>query len=481
MAALRSQLPQEARSAAGPAGDLSFKSSLRAIERKRAAVALRRRATALSRSENAQKSSDEARIIAFRRPSNGSGATESRALRLNEAITLLVSCGIRRGKKGHALSMEDQTTALEKAAPSAPRGGGAAEANLRAAFDGAMDAVIIADRQRRIRSINGSGEEIFGYAEAEARGFDLSFLMPELAPRGLFGAWEQGATARLGEEAKVQGRRKDGSFFPVQLSATLSHCDDHMLFIVFVRDATPSGHGAADSERRYRERIAGMSGVVAALAHEINQPIAAIANYLKVALRLLELRGGRTEAGVAETLHKAANQTLRARDLLRSLQKCVGHGEVEKATVLLHDVIAEVQNKMRFAAEGASVRFTLALNATDDRVLADRIQIEQLFLGLARSATEALKGRAGAELTISTRSGDGQAVIVEVEEKPAKEACSRRKFGASRAAPEDEIDIGRCISHLIVEAHEGQMWTTRSAGGADVFGFSLTLGGSGVK
>lgn len=378
------------------------------------------------------------------------------------------------------MRLEDRTTALEKHAPSPLHGGGLAEARLRAALDSAMDAIVIADRQRKIRSINPSAEEMFGYAE-EARGFDLTLLIPELAlsaPPSLFDDGEEGATARLGGGDQLKGRRKDGSFFPVRLAATLSQCDDETLFIVFVRDATASGFGAGESERRYRERMAGVSGIVAALAHEINQPVAAIANYIKVALRLLALQGG-TQAGAVEALNKAAAQVLRARDLLGSLQKCAGFGEPEKTRVLLHDVIAEVHKKTRFAAEDADVRFTLSLKAADDRVLADRIQIEQLFLGLVRSAIEALKGRTGAELTISTASNDGDAVIVEVEEKPAFEAHSRRKFGASRAMTEDEIDIGRCISDLIVEAHGGQMWITRSAGGADVFAFSLTLGGVG--
>lgn len=208
---------------------------------------------------------------------------------------------------------------------------------VQALLDASVDAVVIVNRSGEIEAFNCAAEALFGHAATEAVGANVSLLMPDphcAAHDNHIGRYlATGETHIIGVSREVLARRRDGSLFPARLA--LGQLEDWRQdgldprFVAYLHDLTPS-HEAAERERRQArqqaevERLAAMSRLAGEIAHEVNQPLAAIANYAKACERLISAPAPEAAAhhgDVLEALRQISVQALRAGDSIRRLRE----------------------------------------------------------------------------------------------------------------------------------------------------------------
>ncbi|HLL59276.1 MAG TPA: PAS domain-containing protein, partial [Allosphingosinicella sp.] len=238
----------------------------------------------------------------------------------------------------------------------------------------------------------------------------------------------------------------------------------------------------ADAELRQMQaelihvsRLSAMGTMASTLAHEINQPLTAVTNYVLGSRRLLE--GDRKEAipQVLEALEAAESASLRAGQIVRKLRELVSRGNVspgpEELPKLIEDasLIAFVDEHLH----GVTHRTDLDPKAI--WVDVDRIQIQQVLINLIRNAVEAMENQPRREVTIRTRAAPNAMVEVSVADTGSGIPADVREalFSPFKSTKADGMGIGLSISRTIVEAHRGNIWAEDSDGGGAVFRFTL--------
>ena len=241
---------------------------------------------------------------------------------------------------------------------------------------------------------------MFGYRAHDAIGQNVKILMPSPYRENHDGYVER--YARTGEKRiigigrLVVGERKDGSTFPVELVVGEMNSGGRRYYTGFVRDLTERqqtrpGFRSCNRNCVHISRLSAMGEMASALAHELNQPLAALTNYLKGARRLLDQRGDEETVVIRDALEKAAEQSLRAGEIIRRLRDFVGHGEAEKRVESIKKLVEEASALALVGAKERGVRVNFLFDGAADLVLVDKVQIQQVLLNLMRNAMEAME------------------------------------------------------------------------------------------
>src|SRR6202163_3255105 len=194
----------------------------------------------------------------------------------------------------------------------------------------------------------------------------------------------------------------------MELAVGEMQSDNNRFFTGFIRDLSERQETEArlqelQSELVHISRLTAMGEMASALAHELNQPLSAIANYLKGSRRLIESRPDEESATIRDAMDKAAEQALRAGQIIRRLRDFVARGESERRVESVKKLVEEASALALVGAKDQGVRVLFRLDAGIDLVLADKVQIQQVILNLMRNAIEAMEGSQMRELLISTR------------------------------------------------------------------------------
>ena len=278
--------------------------------------------------------------------------------------------------------------------------------HLQSILDTVPDAMIVIGEDGIIGSFSAAAERLFGYRAEEAIGQDISILMPEPDRSRHDGYIERyrrtGEQHIIGVGRVVTGQRKDGSTFPMHLSVGEMRIGPPAyrglsgILRRFIRDLTERLETQAKLQELqanlfHVSRLSALGEMASSLAHELNQPLAAINNYLKGSQRLLlESRDARA-AMIREALGKAAEQALRAGDIIRRLRDFVTRRESDKTIVRIARLLEEASALALVGARelGVMVRFQIAPTVTN--VLVDAVQIQQVLVNLLRNALEAMQ------------------------------------------------------------------------------------------
>jgi two-component system sensor kinase FixL len=217
----------------------------------------------------------------------------------------------------------------------------------------------------------------------------------------------------------VVGERKGGATFPMELAVGEVRSEHGRFFTGFVRDLTERQENEARVQQLQAEvvhisRLSAMGEMASALAHELNQPLSAIANYLNGARRLME-RAENNDARAVEAVNKAAEQALRAGDIIRRLRDFLARGEGERSLESMAKLVHEACGLALVGAQERGIEVRYNLDPHLDRVIVDRVQIEQVIVNLVRNALDAMHGQAGALLGVSTHV-DGDMAVVSVSD-----------------------------------------------------------------
>jgi two-component system sensor kinase FixL len=359
----------------------------------------------------------------------------------------------------------------------------AREAHVKSILDTIPDAMIVIDERGVVQSFSAAAERLFGYSSADVVGRNVKMLMPSPYRESHDGHIDRylrtGERKIIGVGRIVVGERNDQSTFPLELSVGEVRTRNQRFFTGFVRDLTERQQTEArlqelQAELVHVSRLTAMGEMASALAHELNQPLSAIANYLRGGRRLLEDDTGE-RAGVLRTaMEKAAEQALRAGQIIRRLRDFVARGESERRVEDVRKLVEEASALALVGAKDRGMRVRFAFDPQGEFVLADKVQIQQVLLNLIRNAVESMEETEHRELIISTAANGGM-VEVSVADTGVGIAAeiSEQLFQPFITTKRQGMGVGLSISRTIIEAHGGSIAPRPNPDGGTIFSFTL--------
>jgi two-component system sensor kinase FixL len=358
------------------------------------------------------------------------------------------------------------------------------EARLRSILDTVPDAMVVIDEQGRIQSFSATAERLFGYEVAEVAGKNVSMLMPspyrEQHDQYLGRYLRTGEKRIIGSSRVVIGRRKDGSTFPMELYIGEVAGQQFRSFTGFVRDLTERQETQqrlhdVQAELAHMSRFNAMGEMASTLAHELNQPLTAVVSYLNGCRRLLERGAGMDVSLLDDGIACAAEQALRAGQIIRRLREFVSRGETERRAENLPKLVEEASALALVGAKESGIRVKFDFTPHASTVLADKIQIQQVLLNLIRNAMEAMQDALRRELTISTAPAEDAMVEVRVADTGSgiAEKIASQLFQPFITTKAKGMGVGLSVSRTIIEAHGGRLWARPNPGGGTVFHLTL--------
>jgi two-component system, LuxR family, sensor kinase FixL len=358
------------------------------------------------------------------------------------------------------------------------------DAHLRSILETVPDAMIVIDERGEIISFSAAAERMFGYSEAELLGENVSSLMPspdrERHDGYLHRYRSTGERRIIGIGRVTTARRRDGSTFPIHLHIGEARIDNDRVFTGFIQDLTEREKTQRElhslqSELAHVSRVSEMGTLATSIAHELNQPLTAIANYVETARDLLDNPDAETLEIIREAMQDCADQSIRAGQIVRRLRDFMARGETERRVESLSRLIGEASALALLGAKEQGIDVEMRLDPLADNVLVDRIQIQQVLVNLMRNAIEAMAGSSIRHLEILSGSdGDGCVRVSIVDSGPglAPEVVERL-FQPFVTTKPGGMGIGLSLCQTIVNAHEGRIWAEQSKLGGTAFHFTL--------
>lgn len=358
------------------------------------------------------------------------------------------------------------------------------EARLQLVLDTVPDAMIVIDTAGIMQSFSATAERLFGHRPDEVIGRNISMLMPspyrEQHDQYLARYLATGERRIIGIGRVVVGARKDGSTFPMELSVGEMQSGENRLFTGFVRDLTER----QNTQRRLQElqaevihmsRYTALGEMASTLAHELNQPLTAAANYLKGARRLLDGGDADNLPTVRDAIDRAADQALRAGQIIRRLRDFVARRESERRIENLPTLIEEASALALVGAKETGVRVSFDFAPEAALVLADKVQVQQVLLNLIRNAVEAMQETPRRELVVVTSLGEDEMVRVDVTDTGTGIAAdvAEHLFQPFVTSKAQGMGVGLSISRTIIEAHGGHLWAEPNPDGGTIFRLTL--------
>lgn len=358
------------------------------------------------------------------------------------------------------------------------------EDHLRSILATVPDAMIVTDTMGTIVSFSAAAERMFGCPETDVVGRNLDILFPaddRSRSAGNVSHYLVGDDNHvLGRARTATGLRQDGATFPMELAVGETISGGQRLFTAFIRDLTERYH----SERRLRHlqaelvevtRLSAMGSLASTLAHELNQPLTAIANYLEASHEMLDNPTSSAVELVRQALDDATGQSHRAGQIVRSLREFIARGEVEKHITSLRHLIEEALAWSGTDAHGTLQRTILDFDNQVDAVIVARVQVQQVLVNLIGNALQAMVDSPIRELTIRCAADGADFVRITIADTGPglSPEITDRLFQAFATTKDEGFGLGLSICRTIVEEHGGRIWATSSVGGGTAFHFTL--------
>jgi two-component system, LuxR family, sensor kinase FixL len=359
-------------------------------------------------------------------------------------------------------------------------------AHLQSILDSVPDAMVVINERGLIQSFSLAAERLFGFSAAEVLGKNVKILMPSPYHEDHDGYIDRylrtGERRIIGIGRVVVGQRNDGSTFPMELAVGEMHVREQRFFTGFIRDLTERQQTEArlqelQSELVHMSRLTAMGEMASALAHELNQPLAAIANYMKGSRRLLENRQDQSLGLLRDAMDKAADQALRAGDIIRRLRDFVSRGESERRVEDVKKLIEEASALALVGAKDKGVRVRFAFAPRLNYVLADKVQVQQVLLNLIRNAIDAMETAPTRELIVATSLAADNMVEISVADTGGGIApeIADQLFQPFITTKSHGMGVGLSISRTIIESHGGSITQRPNPGGGTIFTFTLPV------
>ncbi|MCU0948635.1 MAG: PAS domain-containing sensor histidine kinase [Porphyrobacter sp.] len=354
---------------------------------------------------------------------------------------------------------------------------------LRSILETMPEALVVIDISGEVLLFSKAAEAMFGYAASEVVGHNVSILMPELA-REQHDAYmsrfrSTGQSAMIGRARRLIGRRKDGSEFPHSLQIAEAFGGGGHMIAGFMQDLSAAEASALQVEQLQRElahigRAHEMGTLASTIAHELNQPLMAIANIVQTAADLLKRGDPAMREPIIKALDDAGQETLRAGEILRRLRDFLSRGELEKtfedACKLAEDAISFESALARY--RNIHCKIECAPDLTP--ILVDRVQIQQVILNLVKNAVQSI-GQNGTVRIAITPANTMVRFTVSDTGPGVPPARIGRLFDPFSTTKTEGMGLGLPICRSIIEAHGGMIWYETAPGGGAAFIFTIPL------
>ena len=347
------------------------------------------------------------------------------------------------------------------------------------------DAMIVIDDRGIIMAFSRAAETLFGYKSEDVVGENIKCLMTDTDQshhdQYIRNYLTTGERQIIGIGRIVEARLANGDSIPVELKIGEANIGERKLFTGFIRDITEKQAnvhriGELQAELSNFSRLSAVGTMASAMAHELNQPLTAVANYLEAARDMLDDPSPDDLAMVQEAMAAAAEQSIRAGQIVRRLRDYVSRGELDLRPFPLKEIIDDAVTIAKVGIDGPLARVVLRLDDPDVKVMADRLQLRQVFANLVRNAIEALAETENPQVWIHGRQV-GEEIIVEVRDNGPglSEDLLHSPFEAFQTTKATGMGLGLSICQTIVEAHGSSIQVASEPGTGACFTFTLRI------
>ncbi len=354
---------------------------------------------------------------------------------------------------------------------------------LRSILETIPDALVVIDIEGRILMFSKAAEAMFGYTAKEVIGEDVAILIPDrdrdAHSRHMMNYRTTGETKMIGRKRRLIGQRKDGTEFPHSLQLAEAFGGGQRMIAGFVHELSAEEEKQAQLEELQRElahisRVYEMGTLASTIAHELNQPLMAISNIVQTVADILQQAEPGDRASLAEALAQAGQETLRAGEILRRLRGFLSQGELEKT---LEDPCKLAEDAVYF--EAAAARFRDIICEVDcapemQRLLVDRVQIQQVILNLVKNAIQSVDKNGKVTVRVEPEPEAVRFTVTDTGPGVPPERIERL-FKPFSTTKRDGMGLGLPICRSIVEAHGGTIHYEPSSQGGAVFVFTLPM------
>jgi two-component system sensor kinase FixL len=358
------------------------------------------------------------------------------------------------------------------------------EAHLRSILATVPDAMVVIDENADILSFSAAAERMFGYNEAEILGKNVNLLMPSPDAGRHDGYLKHyrntGERKIIGIGRLTNARHREGRTFPIELLVGEAWVGENRIFTGFIRDLTERQQSELrlqdlQSELSHVRRVSEISTLATSLAHELNQPLTAIANYSEAARMILAALSPNDQfKKLSEILEACGTQAIRAGEIVRRLRDFMSHGQTSYRPESLTRLLTEANALALVGTREHGIEVTIDLDPAAEKVLADRIQIQQVLVNLIRNAIDAMLGSDHRQLTIRTlREVEFVKISIEDSGSGMDNAVAEKLFQPFITSKQSGMGVGLSICRTIVEAHGGKIWFEPSSDGGTLFHFTL--------
>ncbi|MDB5340784.1 MAG: domain S-box protein [Planctomycetaceae bacterium] len=356
----------------------------------------------------------------------------------------------------------------------------------------AVNAMILVDARGLLVLVNPQTEKLFGYSQAELTGQPVEILVPESSranhPTQRTKFFANPSIRAMGAGRDLFARRKDGSEFPVEIGLNPLQTSEGLLVLGSIVDITERKRAEEKARKHLAElahagRLSSVGEMFSELAHEINQPLAAAANYARACVRCAESNTGATREQLLDWMKKAASQAERASDIVKRIGTFVKKERSVRLELnvnrLIENVIALPTLLHSFTEAGTRTSVRLELDQTLPAIFADKVQIEQVLANLIRNAVEAMEGMPDGQRRLTVKS-EGLEGMIQVSVSDTGHGISAEQqvqlFNPFFTTKAEGMGLGLSISRSIIETHRGRMFAKSNPEGGATFVFQLPIG-----
>jgi PAS domain S-box-containing protein len=360
------------------------------------------------------------------------------------------------------------------------------EAKLNAIFNASIEGIITVNASGIIQSTNAAVVTIFGYSDGELPGCSINKLMSTAHKHDLNGYLQTKVSGVIGQIREVEGLRKDGSLVPLDISLVEFSIDGADYFTGIVRDVSLRKQQEQQEKEHLNElahvsRLCLIGEMGSGIAHEVNQPLTAIANYTQACLRFIDVEKPDLDK-LSNILFKTHQQALKAGQIIHRMKDFASHRRLHRSDTDINALIRDAASLCARDLKKNNIKLKLELAKDLPEVAIDDVQIEQVLLNMIRNSLDALKARSpeiARQLSIQTRLNHGIEVRVKDNGLGIAEAQKEKILMPFFTTKSSGMGMGLSISRSIIDAHDGDLSFNSKLGAGTTFYFTLPINGDG--
>lgn len=361
------------------------------------------------------------------------------------------------------------------------------EGALDALLHAAVDAIVISDVSGTVLRFNAAAQNMFGHTETAMLGENVRRLMPEpfrSQHDGYLRRYtETGRASIIGRGREIAGLRASGEVFPLHLSVGEIRSQGRARYVAIIRDlsqekATEDKVRELTAQLAHADRLVMLGELTAGIAHEINQPLTAIAAYADAGGRMLSCAAPEMERNLSEICQRVAEQARRAGDVVTRLRKLSYKGELTRASHDLPTLLSNVLLLFEHELKQSKVELETVCEPGLPTLSLDEIQVQQVLVNLIKNSLDALRsaGTDSPRILVRVSQSDEHVDICVSDNGPGvPEPLERHLFEPFFTTKQSGVGLGLSICRNIAVAHGGNLAYRRTEEEGAEFRLSLPL------